>query len=194
MADLEQVGLSSPRGAEFNSFKTRLNNLRALLPDEVPCSDPTFAHKLVVAVRKLGPFVESELNNALRIDKSRGDLVKTKDTIVTVLSELEPTSIESSNRALLGRGDPSTGRGRGREGRGSGRGRGRDGRGSGGGSAGGASGTAGRHPDRPWQVSDGYCRWCKIMGNEKGGHWNGDHPDIPAAQAKKAADRAAEAA
>ena len=196
MADLEEVGLSSPRVAEFNAFKTNLNNLRMLLPDEVPCSDPTFAHKLVVAVRKLGPFVESELNNALRIDKSRGNLTKTKDTIVAVLSELEPTSVESSNRALLSRGDPSTGRGKGKggEGRGAGRGRGKDGRGGGGGAAAGAAGSAGRHPDRPWQVSDGYCRWCKIMGNEKGGHWNSDHPDIPAAQAKKAADKAAETA
>ena len=55
MSDLESVGLASTRVADFNAFKTRLNNLRKLLPDDVPCSDVQFAHKLVVAVRNLGP-------------------------------------------------------------------------------------------------------------------------------------------
>ena len=61
-----------------------------------------FAHKLIVAVRNLGPLVQSELNNAMRIDQSKGNLKKTRDTIVGVLSELEPSSAENS-RALLNR-------------------------------------------------------------------------------------------
>ena len=67
--------------------------------------------KLIVAVRNLGPLVQSELNNAMRIDRSKGDLKKTRDTIITVLSELEPSSAENSS-ALLNRegGDPHTGR------------------------------------------------------------------------------------
>ena len=55
MAELEAIGLSSCKVAEFNTYKTRLNNLRKLLPNDVPCSDVSFAHKLVVAVRNLGP-------------------------------------------------------------------------------------------------------------------------------------------
>ena len=72
MAELEAIGLSSCKVAEFNTYKTRLNNLRKLLPNDVPCSDVSFAHKLVVAVRNLGPLVSSELNNAMRIDRSKG--------------------------------------------------------------------------------------------------------------------------
>ena len=122
MAELEAIGLSSCKVSEFNIYKTKLNNLRKLLPNDVPCSDVAFAHKLVVAVRNLGPLVASELNNAMRIDQSKGDLAKTRDTIVAVLSELEPSSNDNS-RALLGRagGDPLTGR-QGQEGGGRARG------------------------------------------------------------------------
>ena len=191
MSELEEIGLSSTGVAEFNAFKTKLNNLRKLLPDEVPCTDITFAHKLVVAVRKLGPLVTSELNNAMRIDGSKGHLGKTKTTILSVLSEMEPTDVVEHSRALLAtRGDPATGgrgQGAGRGGGGKGRGGG-GGRGSGRGRGRGDSAPSGGHPDRPWCKEDGFCRWCKVMGKLDGAHWNGDHPDIPAAKAKMAAD------
>ena len=67
MVDLKSVGLASCRVADFNVFKTRLNNLRKLLPADVPCLDVQFAHKLIIAVRNLGPLVQSELNNAMRL-------------------------------------------------------------------------------------------------------------------------------
>ena len=158
MAAAEEIGLASVSVAEFNLYKSKLSSIRKLLPVEVPCSDITFAHKLVTAVINLGPLVRSEVNNAMRVDKSRGDLAKTKETLISVLTELEDTDRTVSDKhgkamMSVGLGDPATGRstkGSGPPGRGRGRGRG------GGGAAPPADATprVDGHADRAWKESD----------------------------------------
>ena len=189
MRKIEAVGLTTASVAEFNIFKRILNDERKLLPATDPCSDISFASKLVSAVRNLGPLVRTELNNAMRIDGSRGDLKKTKLTIISVLSELEePTP---NDKAMLGTTDPRTGDRGGGRGKGAKGGRGGDRGVRSGGRGGGAPATPTiTHADRPWAKADGYCRWCAILGLTPGEHWNANCKKIAEAKAKKAAEAA----
>ena len=107
------------------------------------------------AVRKLGPFVATNLDNEMRIVKARGDLSATRKCIIQVLGEIETDRSNQTGQAYLASGgDPHRPPNGGEGGRGGGGGKGRGGgRGKGGGRGRGRGDdrTRGTHPDRPWR-------------------------------------------
>jgi len=59
---IEDAGLADAQVATFNDYKRRLNSKRKVLSGtDYAITDPIFAGKLVAAVRKLGPFVATNL-------------------------------------------------------------------------------------------------------------------------------------
>ena len=66
------------------------------------------ARKLAKAVKDLGPLIQTKLENEMRHEKANGDLKKTRDACVQVLSSLELDEINEARRngrANAARGD-----------------------------------------------------------------------------------------
>ena len=161
--------------------------------------DAIFARKLTTAVRKLGPFLRTAIDNELQLNRARGDLGKVKAAIVKVLNQWELDNIEENDapggtlgRGLNARGDPI------REyapaSANSAAGSRRDKR-----KAGTRNGTRDddrpRHPDRPHIASDGKCHNCTLL-NKSGAcmHWNDDCPYKADAKAERTRIREKKAA
>ena len=80
-------GIATATVSDYKALKSRVSQLRRLLPATNPLSDSKFASRLATAAKNLGPFVKSEINNQMTLNKAAGDLVKTDQCIVTVLRQ-----------------------------------------------------------------------------------------------------------
>ena len=169
IAALEAEGLSEPSVEAFNYFKTELTDLIETLPDNLKrANGPSIvSFKLVEAVKSLGGLIEIKINNELRFDKAVGNLSKTRNTIVNVLSSLEREDKDQA-RALIAkrrRSDPRRDRSERTDDR-------RDNRRAG------SCTTPSGGDDKPWEtrdwrVSDGPCGHCTFLGKPESTatHW-----------------------
>ena len=91
IARIEAEGLADATVSSYNTFKSAIAREVKTLPDDLLAghTDSVIARKHVTAVQHLGPLIAAALNNQMQHDKSKGDLSKTKDTIIKVLSQLE---------------------------------------------------------------------------------------------------------
>ena len=98
--DLLDTGLAEPTVSAFNAFKTSLRQLILTLPNDLQSGwpDTVVARKLAKAVKDLGPLIQTKLENEMRHEKANGDLKKTRDACVQVLSSLELDEINEARR------------------------------------------------------------------------------------------------
>ena len=99
IAEIETTGLADAQVSTFNDYKRRLNAKRKVLNGtDYAITDPIFAGKLIAAVRKLGPFVATNLDNEIRHQKARGNLTLTRKCIIQVLGEIETDKSNQTSR------------------------------------------------------------------------------------------------
>ena len=87
VAEHEGLGISAPTVAAFNVFKSTLIDICSTLPTDLEVKDPMMATKLGSAVRALGRSIRGPFNNQLQLTGARGNLKKTIDAAVTILSQ-----------------------------------------------------------------------------------------------------------
>jgi hypothetical protein len=109
---LLSAGLADTSVRAFNAFKSELSRLIRTLPDDLKKGfpDEVVARHLVQSVKNLGPLIRQQINNEIKHDKAAGDLKKSRDTCVRVLSELEAEEVEEARKnghanAARGRSD-----------------------------------------------------------------------------------------
>jgi hypothetical protein len=126
------------------------------------------ARHLVQSVKNLGPLIKQTIENEVKHDKSAGDLKKSRDTCVKILSELEAEEAEALRKqnhglAHAARGLPDATRP----------------------DVGARPGGDKRETDkdkpwtfRAWRPSDGPCTHCKVVGAPESDatHWRKDCP------------------
>jgi hypothetical protein len=108
---LLSAGLADTSVRSFNAFKSELSRLIRTLPDDLKAGypDAVVARHLVQSVKNLGPLIKQTIENEVKHDKSAGDLKKSRDTCVKVLSELEAEEVEAMRKQNHGLGHAARG-------------------------------------------------------------------------------------